>query len=144
MLYNDISNKGAKALAFRIEDFLVEFNKKDLVNKLLSPLGVINPYRKARLNPGVVSALEFIYKKTDMTVDLIVDEKFFYNDDLNNLLEGLPFSEIVVIVKPVNIAVGLNTKRWEYYIDNDIERMNIIGTNKCLTLKQFNYLVRGI
>jgi len=140
MRNGDLSNRSAPVIAFRVEDFLVRFKTNRLIDKVLN--FIVGKERRAELDPDVVSALNFIFKHTDMTVELIVD-KNNNTDELVKVIEHLPYGRLTPIRKPVEIAILLNVGDISYYVDNDEERISLVGHRHCITLEELNTLIRG-
>lgn len=137
-----ISNKAAPTIAIRIEDFLLKYKNSKFRDKLLNK--IIGAEIRADFNPGVISFMNFIFRHTDMTVDLVIESRLL-NKEIINKLVGIPYNRIISIVKPVQVAIMLNTKDFTYYVDDDEERRSIIGHKYCVSLLEMNSLIsRGL
>jgi len=139
MKNNNLSNRGAPCILIKVEDFLVEYKNKNAWDKVANLL--VGKENRATLNEDVVSAMFFIFRKTDMTVDLTCDEGSSLI--LKSLLEDLPFGRLLEIKKPVQIAVKLNKGEYLYYVDCDQERMSVISHRRCITLTELMNELRG-
>jgi hypothetical protein len=140
MKNNEISNKQAPTFAFRVEDFLVEYKDKSIKDKVLN--AIVGKEKRASINMEVFDAMSYIFRHTDMSVDLVCERKKF-TSDIENLLQHIPYNRVILINKPVEIAVMLNIGDITYYVDDNTVRMSIIGHKDCITLDQLNILIRG-
>lgn len=141
MLYNDLSNKGAETIAFRVENCLLEYKEEGLMNKTLNLLKGKN--ERATINEEMLRRLVFLYKKTDFNIALVVDEEHYRGLEDFLIENRVPFSELVVTRKPVDIAIKLNVGDFYYYVDTDVKRMYAIGNINCLSPNAFDLIVRG-
>lgn len=139
---NDISNRCAPTIAFRVEDFVVKYRDDTFSDKVFNLF--LGKNRRAYIDPNVRSAIDYIFRHTDMTAELIIErDSCFYNSKILDLLQELPCSRIITILKPVEIAVLLNIGDITYYVDDNEERRNIIGNKYCISLFDLNVLIRG-
>lgn len=136
---NDLSNQSAPCIAFRVEDFLVEPRDNTILDKVKRVLSVET---KIEFNQRVLSALNYIYRHTDFSSILILDKK---EEWLVPLLysENIPFMDIHIITKPVEVATRLNTNILSYYVDDSEVRRSEVGHRYCITLSELETLIQA-
>jgi glutamate synthase domain-containing protein 1 len=140
MKNNNLSNRSAPSILIRVEDFLVEYKEKSVWDKVAN--FVVGKEKRAKINVSVLIAMHSIFRNTDMSVDLVIEEKNC-NAEVLELLYSLPYGRLVKVSKPVQIAVKLNVGEYLYYVDNDLERISIIGHKRCITLDTLILQLRG-
>ena len=141
MLYNDLSNRGAETIAFRVENCLLHYKEEGLRNKTLNILKGRN--ERAEIDEEMLRRLIYVYKKTDYNIALVVAEEYYRGLEEFLIKHGVPFSELIVTRKPVDIAIRLNVRDILYYVDNDVKRMYAIGNVNCILPSAFDLIVRG-
>ncbi len=139
MKRNDISNRCAPTVGIRVEDFLVVYKNNTIFDKFAN--FVAGKENRAEFDQNVLWAVNYIFRHTDMTVDLIVDDNNF-NEYLLRMLQTIPYGRIIPVEKPVRIAIMLNSNDIMYYVDSDPVRMSLIGHKQCITLEQLKYIIR--
>jgi hypothetical protein len=134
-MHGELSNQRSYNFAIRIEDFLTT-RKLGLINRLKR-----DTYE---LNQDVLSLMNYIYRHTEYTVELVVDESN-YSKELKDLLyhDNLPFNSILVINKQVEITNQILRGDISYYVDSDPKRRSLTNSPHALTLSECNSLVRG-
>ena len=139
MLHGDISNKGAVLIAFRLDNFLLQYKQEGILNTIANKMWDIN--KRATINPKVVQALNFVYKYTDYSPILIMDSQY-YTKGLEEYLVSnyIPYSRLLKVNSRNQIMSMLITKEIEYYVDDHIlEWYQYTPKGKSmLTLEEFN------
>ena len=138
MKNNDLSNRGAFEIAFRVEDFLLKYKDGSTFDKIANL--VVGKVKRAEFDPKVLSAINKIFKGTDMTICLIVDTE---NDtrQMRAVLDNLP-GRVVPIDKLVQVAIMLHLGDIAYYVDEDVERVSQVGHKNCISLESLNHMIR--
>ena len=73
MKHGELSNTVGYSFGFRCEDFLVHFKDATLVDKALNAL--FDKAKRAEVNEEVCSIMEYLYRNTEYTVDVVVDRE---------------------------------------------------------------------
>lgn len=140
MLHGDLSNTAGYTIGFRCIDFLVTYRDESITDKILN--AVRGKLKRAEINETVRSLMEYLYRDTEYTVDLIVENKD-YTDELKEFLEmNVPFNRVVLIDKPSQISGRLLVGDLTYYVDNDPERLSLINSRFAVTLAQLSNLLK--
>lgn len=141
MLHNDISNRGGKTVAIRVDNCLLKYKDEGFIDKTLNLIKGM--HERAEIDYEMLRRITFLYKKTDFNVALVVAEEYSKGIDDFLAKEGIPFSELHITKKPVDIAVKLNTEEFYYYVDTDEERLHKIGATCCINTTMFDMIFRG-
>lgn len=139
MKYGDISNTVGYTFGFRCEDFLIHYKTSTLLDKLHNML--FDKASLAEVDEEVFSAMEYIYRETEYTVDVVVEEKN-YTDALKGLLDSLPFNRVVLISKPTQITSRLIVGDLTYYVDDDDYRRSLVNNQYAITLADLRQILR--
>lgn len=132
MKHGDISNYVEISVAFRCEDFLVKSKTNTLANKIIN--NVFGEFTVYEINKDVYKVMYHIYRKTDMTVDLVI-EKDNYKGRLKKLIDDLPFNRIVLVQKLTEVKQRILVGDISYYVDNNEQRRNLINNKYAVTLE---------
>jgi len=119
------------SIAFRCEDFLVKSKTSSIAGKILNK--VFGDFTTYEINPEVHKVMLHIYRKTDMTVDLVIEDAN-YKGHLKKIIDDLPFNRIVLIRKLTEITQRLLVGDISYYVDDDDRRRNLINNKYAVTL----------
>lgn len=141
MLNNDMSNEVAYSFGFRCEDFLIHFKDTTLIDKALNTL--FDKASRAEVDEEVSSFMEYIYRNTPYTVDLIVDRDN-YTPAMKTLLSDLPFNRVVLVDKPSQITSRLMVGDLTYYVDDNAERRSLVNSPHAKTLKELTQELRKV
>ncbi len=144
MLHNDISNKGSLVVAFRVDDCLLKYKEKGIIDKTLNIIK--GRSLRADIDLNVLSRIDFIYKRTDYTIVLVVAEE--YAKDIEKALAkyNVPYSEIMIVKQSLfnlDLSIKLNHGDFSYYVDSNEQRLNLIGNTKALNMTMFDMIFRG-
>lgn len=133
MKHGELSNTVGYSFGFRCEDFLIHFKETTLLDKAFNAL--FDKAKRAEVNEEVLSFMEYLYRNTEYTVDLIVDREN-YTPELKKLLDDMPFNRIVLVDKPSQITTRLMIGDLTYYVDDSAERRSLVNSPHTRTLHE--------
>ena len=139
MKNGDLSNQSGITIGFRCVDFLIKYKESTFTDKILNT--VIGKVRRAEVDDSVKNYMEYLYRNTEYTVDLIVENKD-YTEDLKRMLDDMPFNRIVLIDKPSQISQRLLLGDLTYYIDDNDYRRSLVNSQYAITFQQLNEYVK--
>lgn len=133
MKHGELSNTVGYSFGFRCEDFLIHFKETTLLDKAFNAL--FDKAKRAEVNEEVLSFMEYLYRNTEYTVDLIVDREN-YTPELKKLLDEMPFNRVVLVDKPSQITTRLMIGDLTYYVDDSAERRSLVNSPHTRTLHE--------
>lgn len=133
MKHGELSNTVGYSFGFRCEDFLIHFKDTTLLDKAFNAL--FDKAKRAEVNEEVLSFMEYLYRNTEYTVDLIVDREN-YTPELKKLLDEMPFNRVVLVDKPSQITTRLMIGDLTYYVDDSAERRSLVNSPHTRTLRE--------
>lgn len=133
MKHGELSNTVGYSFGFRCEDFLIHFKESTLLDKAFNAL--FDKARRAEVNEEVLSFMEYLYRNTEYTVDLVVDREN-YTPELKKLLDDLPFNRVVLVDKLSQITTRLMIGDLTYYVDDSDERRSLVNSPHTRTLRE--------
>lgn len=133
MKHGELSNTVGYSFGFRCEDFLIHFKETTLLDKAFNAL--FDKAKRAEVNEEVLSFMEYLYRNTEYTVDLIVDREN-YTPELKKLLDDMPFNRVVLVDKPSQITTRLMMGDLTYYVDDNAERRSLVNSPHTRTLEE--------
>lgn len=133
MKHGELSNTVGYSFGFRCEDFLIHFKETTLLDKAFNAL--FDKAKRAEVNEEVISFMEYLYRNTEYTVDLIVDREN-YTPELKKLLDEMPFNRVVLVDKPSQITTRLMIGDLTYYVDDSAERRSLVNSPHTRTLRE--------
>lgn len=139
MKHGELSNQVGYSFGFRCEDFLVHFKTSTLVDKAYNAL--FDKARRAEVDEEVCAFMEYLYRNTEYTVDLVVDREN-YTNALKELIDDLPFNRVVLVDKPSQITSRLMVGDLTYYVDDNDERRSLVNSPHTRTLKELAHEIR--
>ncbi len=139
MKHGDLSNLTGLAIAFRCEDFLIKYKESSLADKVLN--AVIGKAKRAEIDDRVLKAMEYLYRNTEYSVDLVV-QNYKYTEDLKRVLQDLPFNRVILIDRPSQISSRLLVGDIAYYLDDNESRRSLVNSKFCMSLDEFWGMVR--
>lgn len=139
MKHGELSNTVGYSFGFRCEDFLIHFKETTLLDKALNAL--FGKAKRAEVSEEVLSFMEYLYRDTEYTVDLIID-RCNYTPKLKELLDELPFNRVVLVDKPSQITTRLMMGDLTYYIDDNEERRRLVNSPHTRTLNELRQEIR--
>ena len=141
MLRGNISNVVGDCVGVVCVGTVVKFKQDTLLDKAVSI--VFGKYKKAYVDEKVLSFMNYLYRKTEITLDLIIfrDEK---TDELMKFLEdsAVPYSRIVVVDRPVHITTRLMIRDLAYVLCQDTELLSLINHKWAMTLENLSDILR--
>lgn len=135
---NDLSNKVPPNIAFRVENFLLQYKDDSFFDSIGN--FVVGKLLRAEENKKVSNMLYKILRYTDYTADLIVLEENL--SVVEDRLQNFPFNEILTINELDDIVLMLNTGRAAYYVDNK-ERAEKVNHKYAYNIERINELIGG-
>ena len=136
MKHGDISNQQNFSVAVRIEDTLM----KKGCNKIT---GIVDKLFHTDLSysvdNSVLGMVQYIYRRTDYTVLLVVDQKSHINT--SDFMELFPF-DIMSIENESEISMKLLTGDITYYVDDDDYRRSLVNNKYAVSFNEFNNILR--
>ena len=139
MKHGDLSNVVGYTFGFRVDDFLVQTREDSTIDKVANLIK--GKYRRAQLNEDVARMLEYIYRRTEFTADLVADETLY--PKMRHLIEELPFNRVILINKPSHITSRLLVGDITYYVDDDKDRLSLINSSYAVTLAEAHTILRN-
>lgn len=133
MKHGELSNTVGYSFGFRCEDFLIHFKESTLLDKAFNAL--FDKARRAEVNEEVLSFMEYLYRNTEYTVDLVVDREN-YTPELKKLLDDMPFNRVVLVDKFSQITTRLMIGDLTYYVDDSDERRSLVNSPHTRTLRE--------
>lgn len=140
MQNNDLSNKGAQAIAIRVEDTLLKMPKRGIVDKLLPDTLYFN---KVTFDKRVLRLLYTLYRRTDFNVYLLVSKNL--EKGVKNFLaeKDIAFTSFLVVDSEIDIALYLNSEFIKYYVDSDFIRRNRVPSSGCLSPSELETIINN-
>lgn len=142
MKNNNISNRKAPSILFRVDKFLVQPKNDKITDKLVNK--VFGENTRVDFDKDVALAIRHSFQHTDLCIGLAVLESEWnsYSLKTKEAIYHLPISDIHVVPTPKGIASLLFSNEYMYCVDRE-EAMSLIGHPNCITLKEYKHLVRG-
>lgn len=140
MLHGDISNQVSGTIAIRGVRTLFDYRTQGIKNKILN--AVYGKDRRVVFNDSMNRALEYIYRNTDMCIDIVLFEHE-YNKELEEfLLEHCAFNRLLLVKRPAQINTRLLSGDILYYIDDDTETRNLVNHRYAMKSNQLWDIIR--
>lgn len=141
MKYNDLSNRGCPVIALRVEDTLIDIKKSS--NILESFMNRLSPFLNATVNKSAYKTIMHLFRNTDYTVDLIVDKKYLKDRHLLNIINNMPYNNLVGIKNNTEIEGKILNEEYLYYVDNNYTSTNlpIYKTKGVVSLNSLNNML---
>lgn len=140
MLHGDISNQAGTTIAFQCVGTLLDFQTDTLSDKVLNFFG--GKERRLVLNEKVFTVMEYIYRSTDMAIDLVVFENDYTERLAKYLKETCPFNRILVVKRPSQIGSRLRTGSIDYYVDNDPETRGLVNSRYAIPFDDLHKVIK--
>ena len=141
MKNGDLSNRVNYTIGFRCVDFLVKYKESTFTDKVLN--AVMGKTKRAEINEPVRSYMEYLYRNSDLNVDLVIEESD-YTEDLKRLIDNMPFNRVVLINKLSQVSQRLLTGDLTLYVDDDDYRRSLVNSKYAVSFEQLSvYLKRG-
>ena len=136
MKHGDISNQQNFIVAVRLEDTLL----KKRGNKITGIVDMLfHTDLSYSIDDDVLSLVQYIYRRTDYTVLLVVDKKTHIST--SDFMELFPFA-ILTIDNESEISMKLLTGDITYYIDDDDYRRSLVNNKYAVSYEEFNTILR--
>ena len=136
MKHGDISNQQNFIVAVRLEDTLL----KKRGNKITGIVDMLfHTDLSYSIDDDVLSLVQYIYRRTDYTVLLVVDKNAHIST--SDFMELFPFA-ILAIDNESEISMKLLTGDITYYIDDDDYRKRNVNNKYAVSYEEFNTILR--
>ena len=136
MKHGDISNQQNFIVAVRLEDTLL----KKRGNKITGIVDTLfHTDLSYSIDDDVLSLVQYIYRRTDYTVLLVVDKNAHIST--SDFMELFPFA-ILAIDNESEISMKLLTGDITYYIDDDDYRRSLVNNKYAVSYEEFNTILR--
>ena len=136
MKHGDISNQQNFIVAVRLEDTLL----KKRGNKITGIVDMLfHTDLSYSIDDDVLSLVQYIYRRTDYTVLLVVDKNAHIST--SDFMELFPFA-ILAIDNESEISMKLLTGDITYYIDDDDYRRSLVNNKYAVSYEEFNTILR--
>ena len=136
MKHGDISNQQNFIVAVRLEDTLL----KKRGNKITGIVDMLfHTDLSYSIDDDVLSLVQYIYRRTDYTVLLVVDKNAHIST--SDFMELFPFA-ILAIDNESEISMKLLTGDITYYIDDDDYRRSLVNNKYAVSYEEFNTILK--
>ena len=142
MLHGELSNQSYDTIGVMCMDNLVFQKKSGFLARLST--SVLGKYYNAKIDLQVKELLEYIFRKTPYTADLIVLRKD-YGVELEEFLKSndVPYNRILEIKNYGELTSMLNARKISYLQDNNSSRRNRVCSKWALSLSQMFSIIRN-
>lgn len=141
MLGGNISNVVGDCVGVVCIGTVVKFRQESLIDKVSSV--VFGKYKRAYVDEKVLSFMNYLYRKTEITLDLVIfkDEK---TEELMKFLgeNAIPYSRIVIVGRPSHITTRLMLGDLTYVLCQDKELLSLINHKWAMTLGDLSAIIR--
>lgn len=120
-------------IGVRLDGFLVKYKEGSFKDKILN--FVKGSEHRAEIDQTVLNFLEYVFRNTEYTIDLIIPEDR-YTPALQELLAPLPFNRVVLIHNPADITYRLNIGDLTYYVDDSQARRSEVSSKFSYSLSE--------
>lgn len=134
MRNGDISNKALPSILVKANDCLIKRESRSVMGIPLKP--------RFSFNRDVEQLLHHIMQSTDYRIVLVfdVDCSNDYVVFLSEHMNEVPFA-YYRFYDPIDIKIYLDSGVYLCYIDNDINKLNMVGHKDTYTVSQFKNLL---
>jgi phage tail-like protein len=121
-------------------DFVYTYERKENGRFLHINLQLKSIQDKA-LSEEYLKAMEYIYRNTEYTVDLVINEDN-YTPHVASVLEDLPFNRIIKVRNEGNISARLLIGDITIYVDESTQRRGYVNSKYAVPLKELSNLIK--
>lgn len=133
MMHGDISNEVEDVVAFRVEDSILKF-----------PTGLKKVFfgtKGIKIDPDMQRLMETVYRRTPLTVDLVIENKN-NTDAIRKLLEdNVAFSRVVLINSELDISGRIMSGDISWYVDSNEERRLKVNSPYAIGINELYQIV---
>ena len=140
MQHGDISNQAGTTIAFQCVGTLLDFQTDTLTDKVLNFFG--GKERRLVLNEKIFTVMEYIYRSTDIAIDLVVFEEDYTERLAKYLRETCPFNRLLIVKKPSQIGARLVNGSIDYYVDNDPETRSLVNSRDAIPFDDLSKVIK--
>lgn len=134
MHHGDISNRGAFAVAFRVEDCIIVPKRNGIFSKAIRNFNSLYGYE---IDESMRSLVAYVFRRTPWSIDLLFDQGNIDNPLVREVIDTFHAGGAIPLKNPVVISTWLREKVYEYYVDNNPERLSCVGTDGAVTSEEF-------
>ena len=139
MKHGDISNQQGYVIGVRYDGTLVTKQSDSIWRNALDDIfGTSLSYD---INSDTLSLMQYIYRRTEHTVVLVVGDKDFNLKSLEDMGEFFPFEKLR-IHNESEITMKLLTGDMTYYVDDNDYRRSLVNSEYAVSSKRFNEILR--
>lgn len=120
MKNNDLSNRGTPVIAIRIEDNVITRDDNTGIKMIDDFMHRISPFLNCKVDSKYAKVLNYICRNTSYTVDLIVDKKYVNDKHLLNILEHLPYNNLIGVSSNNELFSKVMNDEYLYIIDKNL------------------------
>lgn len=138
MKHGDISNRVNISIGIMCLDTLVTYRDNTFTDRVLNK--IMGKSKRAEVDETVRSTMEYIYRNTEYTVDLLIPEEEY--NVLKPLIADMPYNRVVLYSKISQISSRLLTGDLSYVVDNNAERRSTINSIYAIPLSELSPLIK--
>ena len=138
MRHGDISNRVNISIGIMCLDTLVTYKDNTFTDRVLNK--IMGKSKRAEVDETVRSTMEYIYRNTEYTVDLLIPEEEY--NVLKPLIADMPYNRVVLYSKISQISSRLLTGDLSYVVDNNAERRSTINSTYAIPLSELSPMIK--
>lgn len=138
MKHGDISNRVNISIGIMCLDTLVTYKDNTFTDRVLNK--IMGKSKRAEVDETVRSTMEYIYRNTEYTVDLLIPEEEY--NVLKPLIADMPYNRVVLYSKISQISSRLITGDLSYVVDNNAERRGTINSIYAIPLSELSPMIK--
>lgn len=139
MLHGNISNQRSYMFGFRCENSLFTYKDNNVADKFLNFF--VGKTHRADIDRSVLALMKYIYWNTEYTIMLVIDDKN-YTEEAKDVLNDLPFNQVLNIRSVSEVAMMLLTGEMTYYVDNCEQSRYKVQSKYAITSKDLEKMLR--
>ena len=134
MLNGNISNKSGTSILINIESIFKLKEKPTIIDKVQTLLrGIVN---NCKIDTNNLAFTTYLVRKTDIAVTLVSDNALLVEE-----LKANPILNCrVIYLEYTKISKALDIRMYDYYVDDDAYRLNIVNRKTALSIEEFRKL----
>lgn len=138
MKNGDISNHVNISIGIMCIDNLIVYKDNTTLDKVLNK--IIGKTKRAEVNELVRGVMEYIYRNTEYTVDLLIESKEY--DRIKPLIADMPYNRVVLYSKLSQITSRLLSGDLSYVVDNNEDRRSQLNSIYAIPLSSLSSMLR--
>ncbi len=124
---------------FRCENSLFTYKDNNVADKFLNFF--VGKTHRADIDRSVLALMKYIYWNTEYTIMLVIDDKN-YTEEAKDVLNDLPFNQVLNIRSVSEVAMMLLTGEMTYYVDNCEQSRYKVQSKYAITSKDLEKMLR--